>query len=132
MVTMLNLDDHSDRAAFVGRLFMSSLFILYGIFSLTNYSGAVAYMAKYGLPSLFAALAVVFELGGGILILIGWQTRWVALALAAYVLIAALIAHAHFGDPSQLVHFMKIMAIIGGLLAFVAYGGGAMSVDARR
>ncbi len=131
---MLNLEKHSDHAALVGRLFFSSLFILYGYFKLVGFTGTVAYMTKQGLspPQLFAVLAVVFELIGGLLMLIGYQTRLVALLLAIYVLVAALIAHRHFGDGNQLSHFMKNMAIVGGSLAFVAFGGGAYSLDARR
>jgi len=129
---MLKLEAQSDNAALIGRLFASSLFIVYGFFKLTGYAGTVAYMNKQGMPGFFAALAVIVELGGGILLLIGYQTRLVALGLAVYVVIAALIAHAHFSDGGQLVHFMKNMAITGGLLAFVASGGGAYSVDGRK
>jgi putative oxidoreductase len=130
----MNLERHADQAALVGRLFYSSLYILYGYFKLTGYTGTVAYMAKQGLPApaAFAALAVLFELGGGLLMLVGYQTRWVALALAIYVLVAAFIAHAHFGDGNQMSHFFKNMAIVGGSLAFVAFGAGAYSLDARR
>ncbi|MBX6327971.1 MAG: DoxX family protein [Pseudolabrys sp.] len=130
----MNLEKHAAQAALVGRLFYAALFILYGYLKLTGFSGAIGYMAKQGLPApaLFAALAVVFELGGGILMLIGWQTRLVALALAVYVLIAALIAHTHWGDPNQMAHFFKNMAIVGGALAFVACGAGACSLDGRK
>jgi putative oxidoreductase len=131
---MLTLEKYSNIALLVGRVFFSSLFVLYGYFKLTGYAGTVAYMSGKGLApaALFAVLAIVFELGGGLLLLVGYQTRCVALALAIYVVVAALIAHAHFDDPAQLVHFMKNMAITGGALAFVAAGAGAYSLDARR
>jgi putative oxidoreductase len=129
---MLKLENHSDTTALVSRLFMASLFVLYGYLGLTGYAGATAYMAKFGLPSFFAALAVIIELGGGLLILLGYQTRLVALGCAIYVLVAALIAHRNFADGNQLMHFMKNMAIIGGFLALVASGGGAYSLDARK
>jgi putative oxidoreductase len=130
----MDLAKHGDHAALVGRLFYSSLYILYGYFKLTGFAGTTGYMTKLGLPApaLFAALAVIFELGGGLLMLIGYQTRCVALALAIYVLIAALIAHSHLSDPAQLTHFMKNMAIVGGSLAFVAFGAGAYSLDGRK
>jgi putative oxidoreductase len=130
---MIKLEKQSDLAALIGRLFYSSLFILYGYMKLVGFSGTVSYMAGQGLPlvTLFAALAVIIELGGGLLMLVGFQTRCVALALAIYTLVAAFIAHAHFGDPAQLVHFMKNMAIVGGSLAFVACGAGAYSLDRR-
>ena len=129
---MLKLENHSDTTALVARLFMASLFILYGYFKLAGYAGTVGYMAKFGLPSFFAALAVIIELGGGFLILFGYQTRLVALGCAIYVLVAALIAHHNFADGNQLSHFMKNMAIIGGFLALVASGAGAYSLDARK
>jgi putative oxidoreductase len=128
------LESYNDVTLLVARLFYSSLFILYGYFKLTAYSGTATYMAGKGLVpgDLFAIMAVVFELGGGLLMLVGYQTRCVALALAIYTLIAALIAHTHWGDANQLTHFFKNMAIVGGSLAFVASGAGAYSLDRRR
>jgi putative oxidoreductase len=130
----MNLEKYSNEAALVGRLFYSALFILYGYLKLTGYAGTVAYMTRQGLPTpaLAAALAVVIELGGGLLMLFGYQTRLVALGLGIYVLTAALIAHTNFGDANQLSHFMKNMTIVGGSLAFVAFGAGTYSVDGRR
>lgn len=131
---MLKLDGCRDQAALVGRLFYSSLFILYGYFKLTGFAGTIGYMGKQGLPApmLFAALAVIFELGGGLLMLIGYQTRLVALGLGIYVIVAALIAHMHFADANQLAHFMKDMAIAGGSFAFVASGAGRYSLDGAK
>ncbi|HEU4661138.1 MAG TPA: DoxX family protein [Pseudolabrys sp.] len=128
----MQLENQNDTVAFLSRLFMSSLFILYGYFKLTGYAGTVAYMTKLGLPSFFAALAVIIELGGGILILLGYQTRLVSYGLAIYVIIASFIAHRHFADPGQLSNFMKNMAIVGGFLAMAASGGGALSLDGRK
>ena len=68
----------------------------------------------------------------GLLMLVGYQTRLVALGLGIYVLITAFIAHSQLGDPNNFQHFMKNMAIVGGSLAFVAFGGGAYSLDARK
>lgn len=131
---MLNLEGCGNQAALVGRVFYASLFIVYGYLKLTGFAGTTGYMAKMGLPApaVSAALAVLIELGGGLLILIGYQTRLVGLALAVYVFIAALIAHTHFGDPNQLSHFMKNMAIVGGGFLLVANGAGAYSLDARK
>jgi putative oxidoreductase len=131
---MAKLESQSDLALLIGRLFYSSLFVLFGYFKVTAYSGTVTYMAAKGLPapSLFAVLAIVFELGGGFLMLVGYQTRLVALALAVYTLAAALIAHTNFADTNQLIHFMKNMAIVGGSLAFFVSGAGAYSLDRRK
>ena len=128
------LESYNDVTLLVARLFYSSLFVLFGYFKVTTYAATVSSMASRGLvpPDLFAVIAIVFELGGGLLMLVGYQTRCVALALAIYTLIAALIAHTHWADANQLTHFFKNMAIIGGSLAFVASGAGAYSLDGRR
>jgi putative oxidoreductase len=125
------LKAQSDLVLLIARVFLSSLMIVYGYFKLTGFAGATAYMGKLGLPApaLFATLAVIIELGGGILLLVGYQTRLVALGLAIYTVVAALIAHRNFGDGNQLAHFWKNMSIAGGMLAFAGAGAGAYSVD---
>ena len=132
--TMAELKQYEDLGALVARLFMGALFILYGYLKLTGYAGTVAYMGRQGLPAptLFAALAVIIELGGGLLILFGYQTRLVALGCAVYVLIAALIAHRNFGDTNQMSHFWKNIAIVGGFIALMVAGPGSYSVDGRK
>jgi putative oxidoreductase len=99
-----------------------------------GFAGTVGYMNSLGLPApqLFAVLAIIIEVGGGLLMLFGYQTRFVALGRGIYVLVAGLIAHMHFGDGDQLTHFMKNMSIVGGSLAFVACGAGAYSLDGRK
>jgi putative oxidoreductase len=131
---MVRLEQYNELTALVARLFMASLLVLYGYFKLTGYAGTVAYMGRQGLPApaVFAALSVIIELGGGLLILFGYQTRLVALGCAIYVLVAALIAHRNFGDGNQLSHFMKNMAIVGGFLALMALGAGPYSLDGRK
>ena len=130
----MQLEKQNDNLTLVARLFMASLFVVYGYLKLTGYAGTTAYMARQGLPApaLFAALAVVIELGGGLLILFGYQTRLVALGCAIYVLVAALIAHRNFGDGNQMSHFFKNMAIVGGFIVLVASGAGRYSLDGRK
>jgi putative oxidoreductase len=130
----MKLDTYSNELAAAGRALFSLLFIIYGYFKITAFAGTTAYMGRQGLPApaLFAALAVIFELGGGLLILIGYQTRLVALALAVYVLVAICIAHTNWADGNQLAQFWKGVSIIGGALALAAFGGGRYSVDGRR
>ncbi len=84
------------------------------------------------MPSVFAVIAIVLELGGGLLILLGYHTRCVALICAIYVLIAALIAHRNFADGNQMSHFFKNMAIVGGFLALMVSGAGRYSLDGRK
>jgi putative oxidoreductase len=131
---MTGIEKYGDQAALIGRLLYASMFLLFGYGKITAYSGTVGYMASLGLPapSLFTVVAIVIEIGGGLLMLVGYQTRLVALGLGIYVLVSAFIGHAQLGDLNQFQHFMKNMAIVGGSLAFVAFGAGAYSLDARR
>ena len=130
---MINLGNYSDIAAFIGRLFFASMFLVLGYGKVAGYAGTVGYMGSLGLPApaLFTVLAIIIEIGAGLLVLVGYQTRLVSLGLAIYVLVSALIGHSQLGDLNQFQHFMKNMAIVGGLLAFVACGGGAYSIDAK-
>jgi putative oxidoreductase len=130
---MSNLEKYGDQAVLVGRLFYSSMFLLLGFGKITAFTGTVGYMGSLGLPvpSLVVVLAIIIEIGGGLLILAGYQTRLVALGLGIYALITAFIGHSQLGDPNTFQHFMKNMAIVGGSLAFVAFGGGVYSLDAR-
>jgi len=77
-------------------------------------------------------LAIIIEIGGGLLILVGYQTRFVALGLGAYVLLSAFLGHFQLGDMNNFRHLMKNMAIVGGSLAFVAFGAGVYSLDSRK
>jgi putative oxidoreductase len=128
---MVKLEQHHDLATLVGRILLSAVMVVYGYFKLTGYAGAVTYMARQGLPmpALFAVLAIIIEIGGGLLILVGYQTRLVALGCAIYIFVAALIAHHNFADGNQLAHFWKNMAITGGFLALMVSGAGRYSVD---
>ncbi len=130
---MINLEKHSDAAALIGRIFFALMFLVFGYGKLTGFAGTVSYMGSLGLPApaLVTVLAIIIEIGGGLLVLVGYETRLVSLGLGIYLLVSALIGHSHLGDLNQFQHFMKNMALIGGSLAFVAHGAGAYSLDAR-
>jgi len=112
---MINLERYGDAAALVGRLSFSSMFLAFSYGKLTAFGGTSGYMGSPGLPApaLFTLLAIIIEIGGGLLMLVGYQTRLVALGLALYVLASAFIGHSQLGDPNQFMHFMKKMAIVG-------------------
>lgn len=86
-----------------------------------GYEGTAAYMASKGVPGALLPLVILLELGGGIALIAGFQTRLVALSLAVFCLIAALLFHADFGDRMQQIMFMKNLAIAGGLMAFARF-----------
>jgi len=120
----------------VGRILLALVFVLIGWGHLMNYSGAVAYFTKweFPMPQGAAALAILFELGGGALLVIGWKARWAALALALYTLVALAVAHRWWTydaaqNFNQYSHFLKNLSIIGGMLCIAAMGPGRYSVD---
>jgi putative oxidoreductase len=95
-------------------------------------------MASKGLPmvQVLLVLTILIELGGGLLLAVGWKARWAALAIAAFLVPVTVIFHAFWGIPADQVmnqsnHFFKNVAIIGGMLMVFAFGPGAYSVDKR-
>ena len=122
----------NNTAVLVGRLLLAAIFIQAGWSKIGGYDEAVAYMAKAGVSGSLLPLVIAVELLGGLLIVIGWQTRLVAIGLAIFTLLAAYLFHMNFGDRNQAIHFMKNMAIAGGFLALAAGGPGAWSIDGRR
>jgi putative oxidoreductase len=117
----------------LGRLLIGLPFAMSGFGKLAAYGKTTAMIAAVGLPvpPLAYVVAVVLELGGGLLLLAGYQVRIVALALALFTIVAAVSFHNNFGDQNQMIHFLKDVMIAGGLLQIVAFGAGAFSVDNR-
>jgi putative oxidoreductase len=118
-----------------GRVLLSAIFLLGGWTKLLAATATqTAFGQRYGLPMPEAAwlLAVVIELGGGLLLLFGLFTRPLAIVLAVWCLATALVAHTNFADPIQRAHFMKNVAMMGGFLYVAAVGAGAWSLDAWR
>lgn len=120
-------------ASLVGRLLIGLPFAMSGFGKLATYGATTAYMASAGLPvpPLAYAIAVLVELGGGLLLIAGYQARSVALAMAVFTLAAAVSFHNNFADQNQMIHFLKNVMMAGGLLQIVAFGAGAISLDAR-
>jgi putative oxidoreductase len=117
----------------LGRVLLAVLFVMSGISKLTDPAGTIGYIQSAGLPlpNIAYGIALTVELLGGILLIVGYRTRLVALILAAFTVAAAIGFHAHFADQNQMIHFMKNIAITGGLLQVVAFGAGAFSLDSR-
>ncbi len=123
-----------DIALLVARILLGMLFVIAAYNKAKGYGGAVGYFGKLGVPvpGLVAPIVIAFEAIAGLLLIIGYQTRIVALLLGLFCVVAALLAHANFGDGNQLNHFLKNIAIAGGALALYSAGAGAYSVDGRR
>jgi len=122
------------NVAALGRLLLSLLFVLSGLSKLAAPAAIQGYIASVGLPlpTVGYAIAIVVELGFGLALLVGFRTRLVAAVLAVFTLAVAFLFHNNFADQNTLVHFLKNIAIAGGLLQLVAFGGGSFSLDARR
>ena len=121
-----------------GRTLLASLYLPAGFGKVTDFSGTVGYIASNGvpMPELAAAAAVGIELGLGMLLLLGWQTRWAALGIAFFTLVVSFIFHNFWAVPvdevvMQQQSFFKNIAVIGGLLTVAAWGAGAWSFDGK-
>jgi putative oxidoreductase len=115
-----------------GRALLGLVFALAGWSKIGGYAGTQGYMEAMGVPGGLLPLVIALELGAGIALLVGWQTRLAALALAGFTLAAGFIFHANLADQMQSILFMKNLAMSGGLLVIAAVGAGAWSVDGRR
>lgn len=113
----------------IGRLLLAALFLLEGWSKLRGYDAAVAYMNRFGVPGALLPAVIALELGGGLMIAVGWQTRFAAAALAAFCILTAVIFHGHVADRSQILHFEKDLAIAGGFWVLAVAGAGRWSVD---
>ena len=123
----------------VGRLLLALLFLPAGIGKIAGFAGTVGFAASVGmpLPQLGTAIALVIEIVGGSALILGFGTRWAALALAFFTLVASFFFHNYWAMPAdmqmmQKLMFFKNIAVVGGLLVLAAQGAGAWSVDARR
>jgi putative oxidoreductase len=119
-------------AQLTGRALMSAIFIMAGINKIGAYVGTQGYMESMGVPGALLPLVILLEVGAGLAILLGWQTRIAAFLLAGFTVISALVFHANFADQTQSILFMKNVAMAGGLLLLVAGGLHAWSIDAMR
>lgn len=117
-------------SSLLGRLGLSLIFIISGWGKIAGYAATQQYMEAMGVPGALLPLVIALELGGGLAILGGAFTRWIALALAAFSLASAALFHGNLGDANQAIAFWKNVAMAGGFLMLVANGAGALSLDA--
>jgi putative oxidoreductase len=123
----------------VGRILIAFIFVFAGFGKITGFEGTVGYIASKGLPlpQLAAAGAILVEFGGGLMIILGWKARWAAAAIFIFTLLAALIFHDFWAAAAdqaqnQMIHFMKNVSMMGGLLYVMVHGSGPLSVDKGR
>lgn len=118
-----------DTALLIGRILLSQIFVIAAWGKITGYAGTAHYMAAYGVPTFLLPLVILLEMGCGIALLIGWKTRWAALALGIYSVIAAIIFHHQTANQMQQIMLMSDLAFAGGLFVIAAVDSGKLSLD---
>tara|TARA_S200000501_G_C20662754_1_gene672613 strand:+ start:102 stop:476 length:375 start_codon:yes stop_codon:yes gene_type:complete len=113
------------------RILISVLFFLNGIFKIMKYDGAVSWMESYGIPGLLIIPAIILEIVGPILIILGYKTKITAAILSVFCLVTAIIFHNDFDNQMQLTSFLKNIAIAGGFLFLVVNGSKKFSLDSK-
>ena len=114
-----------------GRILISTLFFLNGIFKINNYDGSIGWMESFGIPGILIIPAIILEIVGPILIVVGYQTRIAATLLSLFCLVTAIIFHNDFADQMQFTSFLKNIALAGGFLFLVVNGAKGFSLDKK-
>ncbi len=114
----------------LGRIFLIVLYFVAGIGKIGAYAGTAAYMASHGLPGFLLPLVILLEIGGSVLVLVGWHTRIVAFLMAGFTVLAILLFHLHPADQAGQIVQLAELADAGGFLILVAHGARAWSLDA--
>jgi putative oxidoreductase len=116
----------------LARAMMSLAFLVAGWQKIAAYAGVQGFIRSLGVPGALLPLVITVEFGGAIALLLGYRTRLASCLLAGFTVTAAILVHFHPGDEQNMIVFMDNLAMAGGLLLFVQYGGGALSLDAAR
>ena len=115
-----------------GRILLASLFLLSGFSKISGYGMTAGYMASMGVSPALLPIVIATEVLGSLAIILGWHTRIAAFLLAGFTLLAASLFHNNFGDQTQMIMFLKDVAITGAFLMLLANGAGELSLDHRR
>lgn len=115
-----------------GRVLIAFIFVMAGLNKIGGYAGTQGYMDSMGVPGVLLPLVIAFEVGAGLAVILGWQTRVAAFLLAGFSVLSAVIFHADLGNQTQFIMFAKNIAIAGGFLFLVAHGPGAYALDNRK
>tara|TARA_B110001454_G_C12295075_1_gene256973 strand:+ start:111 stop:485 length:375 start_codon:yes stop_codon:yes gene_type:complete len=115
----------------LGRILISALFLLNGFFKINNYDGTVDWMESFGLPGILIIPAIILEIAGPILIIIGYKIRISAALLSVFCITTAVIFHTDFSNQMQFVSFFKNIGLAGGFLFLVINGAKDFSLDKK-
>ena len=114
---------------FLGRILLSTLFLVEGIGKISIQEDVIMYMEDYGVPEILFVPATILEILFPLLLIVGYRTKWAASIMALFTFTVAIIFHTDFSEGMQLVFFLKDIAIAGGFMIIVAYGPGKISLD---
>ena len=133
IIPLGRLADRSAVVALTGRLLLSAIFLISGWSKVAAPAATIGYIGSVGLPfpQLGLGIAIAIEFVCGVALILGYRARLAAASLAAFSVFTAFAFHFDPSDQNQLVHFLKNMAMAGGLLQIVAFGAGRFSLDAR-
>jgi putative oxidoreductase len=128
------MSKHTDAIALIGRLLMAVMFFLSGFGKVMAPAATIAWITSTGLPlpEVGYYVSIVIELGGALLLVLGWQIRPLGAVLSVFAIATAFIFHRNIADQNQLFHFLKNIAVTGGLFQLIAFGAGRYSLDARQ
>ena len=121
----------STFSAPTGRLLLAMMFLMSGLSKIGSYIGTQGYMEAMGVSGALLPLVIAAEVLGGLAIIVGWKTKFIAIALAGFSVLTAVLFHADFSNQAEMTNFMKNMTIAGGFLLLVAHGPGAYALDNR-
>ena len=113
----------------IGRVFLSTLFLIEGVGKIFTQEQVIMYMENYGVPGVLFVPAVALEILFPLLLIVGYKTRLAALVMSLFTLTVAIIFHTDFSDGMQLISFLKNLAIAGGFMIIIAYGSNKFSID---
>jgi len=129
---MFQLNQIKPLAAPMGRTMISAIFVMSGLNKITNYAGTSGYMESMGVPGGILPLVIFTEVVFGLMVILGWNTKLAAFALAGFSIFSAFLFHNNFADQNEIANFMKNIAIAGGFFILVAHGAGAYALDNRK
>ena len=116
-------------ADLIGRILISALYLLNGIFKISNYDGTIGWMESFGMPGILLIPAIILEIAGPVLIIIGYKTKLAAGFLSLFCIATAFIFHNDFANQMQLTSFLKNIALAGGFLILFVNGAKGFSLD---
>tara|TARA_B100001741_G_scaffold259426_1_gene222918 strand:+ start:30 stop:407 length:378 start_codon:yes stop_codon:yes gene_type:complete len=116
---------------FIARILISTLFLVNGVFKINNYDGTIGWIESFGLPGTLIIPAIILEIIGPILIILGYKAKIMAGCLSLFCITTAVIFHNDFSDQMQFTSFLKNIALAGGFLFIVANGTKNFSLDKK-